>query len=179
MRTCSCSSDIDVESQNAQLRCELEENSSLCMTLCIVGIEIVLRLLLSTLSTLLTNSLKLSVVVVDCEVLLREQQVTENTLLLLQLLVNSSHTTSQIAFLRRQIVALFASKTNPLVNRSNVLSKSGSTSERCVTFQAAMHELHVKRLEMIIHPTWISVRLVAVFTFDSSKRGKINRHFQR
>jgi hypothetical protein len=52
------------ESQNAQLRRELEEIVSLCMILCIVGIEIVLRLLL--LSTSLTNSLKLSVVVVDC-----------------------------------------------------------------------------------------------------------------
>jgi hypothetical protein len=46
------------------LRHEVEDRAWSDMILCIVGIEIVLRLLL--LSTLLRNSLKLSVVVVGC-----------------------------------------------------------------------------------------------------------------
>jgi hypothetical protein len=146
------------------------------MISCIGGIEIGLRLLL--LSTLSTNSLKLSVVVVvvvvEEEILIattihqsksmlfrfvmimkrarvserfsteltekstnilvhrsnvlvelattREQQATENALILLQLLVNSSHTTTQVTARCRRVVALLASKTNPLVNRSNVVA---------------------------------------------------------
>jgi hypothetical protein len=57
-----CNSDNDVESQNAQRGCDYEEDKETDMILSIVGIEIILRLLL----TLLANLLKLSVVVVDC-----------------------------------------------------------------------------------------------------------------
>ena len=54
---------------------------------------------------------------------LREEQVTQHTLKLLQLLVNRLHMTSQRALLGCQIVAQLTSKTNELVNRTNVLTK--------------------------------------------------------
>jgi hypothetical protein len=64
--------------------------------------------------------------------------MTENTLILLQLLVNGSHMTTQ-RILGRQIVALLASKTNSLVNRPIVLSKTGTRSEQQIALQTTMH----------------------------------------
>ena len=98
---------------------------------------------------------------------LREHEVTQNTLVLSQLLVNGTHMLFEVAFLGRQIVALFTSISNELVNRTNVFSKIRSEGERCVAIRTAMNELHMNRLEMILKTTSISVRLITVFTFDS------------
>ena len=54
---------------------------------------------------------------------LREHEVTQNTLVLSQLLVNSTHMTSQIALIGGQIVALCTSIPNELVKRTNVSTK--------------------------------------------------------
>ena len=101
------------------------------------------------------------------EILLsREQQVTQNTLIVLQLLVNSSHMTSQVT-LRRQIVAQVTSETNPLVNRLNVSPKTASVRELGFTFQTRKLLLHMNRFEMILHTTSTCEYFITIFAFDS------------
>ena len=97
---------------------------------------------------------------------LREHEVTQNTLVLSQLLVNSTHMLLQVAFLGRQIVALFTSISNELVKRTNVLSKIRFLSERCVAIRTAMNELHVNTLDKPLRTAHVRSQ----WTFDSSVR---------
>jgi hypothetical protein len=91
---------------------------------------------------------------------LREQQVTENTLLLLQLLVNSSHMTTQIAPVGRQLVALLASKTNPLrestecivedsQRKANVASHSRHRCTRAAYEHTRVHATSTSKCHLI------------------------------
>src|SRR5262245_51870979 len=76
----------------------------------------------------------------------REQQVTQNTLIFLHFLVNSTDMLLQTALLREESVAQFTCKTNKLMNRLNVLSKTGTSRKRQFALQTSMHQLQMNRL---------------------------------
>jgi hypothetical protein len=101
--------------KNAQRQHELEDVVSLCMILCIVDIRIVLRLLL--LSSSLTNSLKMSVVVVVEEQIVIATTVHQSKLMLFRFFV-----TIESSGLRERFSAELTEKsTNFLVHCANVL----------------------------------------------------------
>ena len=98
---------------------------------------------------------------------LREQQVTQNTLIFLDFLVNSSNVLLQTALRCRQIVAQFTSKTNKLVNRPNVLSKSALRRQLDATFQTRKLLLHVNGDNVRMQTTRTGVRLITILALNS------------